>query len=98
METSLAFVRDVFLYGRLGVRYLANTFGTLRTVIISLECISGLDPPLQTNCPEWEIRLGVRYLANTFGTLRTVIISLERSEEHTSELQSLAYLACRLLL
>src|SRR2546425_5176308 len=29
---------------------------------------------------------------------RKVLVVLERSEEHTSELQSLAYLVCRLLL
>src|SRR2546425_4392206 len=32
------------------------------------------------------------------GLLRTYDVSLRRSEEHTSELQSLAYLVCRLLL
>src|SRR2546425_2992731 len=31
-------------------------------------------------------------------TPRTLIVTQQRSEEHTSELQSLAYLVCRLLL
>src|SRR2546425_8574931 len=31
-------------------------------------------------------------------TVKSIILSVMRSEEHTSELQSLAYLVCRLLL
>src|SRR2546423_15569955 len=38
------------------------------------------------NCPEPELQLAL------------LAPALERSEEHTSELQSLAYLVCRLLL
>src|SRR2546425_7948036 len=34
----------------------------------------------------------------SFGALHAVVKPLLRSEEHTSELQSLAYLVCRLLL
>src|SRR2546425_5075741 len=37
-------------------------------------------------------------LANTGALARGATDALQRSEEHTSELQSLAYLVCRLLL
>src|SRR2546425_6208048 len=47
-------------------------------------------------------RVGVGKLTtpNEYGQMTTVLerTSLARSEEHTSELQSLAYLVCRLLL
>src|SRR3989441_12878989 len=36
--------------------------------------------------------------AATFASLSTAMVTSARSEEHTSELQSLAYLVCRLLL
>src|SRR5687767_15309111 len=44
--------------------------------------------------------LGLQSLANVFSELVSYIPSViaSRSEEHTSELQSLAYLVCRLLL
>src|SRR5205823_15100618 len=41
---------------------------------------------------------GVATLANRFKPIQPFVISGARSEEHTSELQSLAYLVCRLLL
>src|SRR2546425_2519897 len=37
-------------------------------------------------------------LKNISGDIQSLAIGLLRSEEHTSELQSLAYLVCRLLL
>src|SRR5205823_7026440 len=39
----------------------------------------------------------LRYTIADLGTLRRRGASVQRSEEHTSELQSLAYLVCRLL-
>src|SRR2546425_6760859 len=43
--------------------------------------------------------VGLLYFANTFGSaFAKYKRPTERSEEHTSELQSLAYLVCRLLL
>src|SRR2546425_1522878 len=39
-----------------------------------------------------------KQLASADAARFTVIVGAERSEEHTSELQSLAYLVCRLLL
>src|SRR2546425_3796626 len=41
---------------------------------------------------------GLVYMMATIALLAGVIVALWRSEEHTSELQSLAYLVCRLLL
>src|SRR5687767_15858727 len=43
-------------------------------------------------------RAAVHHLGADLGLVRRPAGLLERSEEHTSELQSLAYLVCRLLL
>src|SRR5687767_15931269 len=44
----------------------------------------------------WEVRKDVEAFSNDISLTRT--FGRGRSEEHTSELQSLAYLVCRLLL
>src|SRR5262245_16369875 len=55
---------------------------------------AGPPSPLKPNCP-----LPATVLINPFGvTLRTRWLGASRSEEHTSELQSLRHLVCRLLL
>src|SRR2546425_7139561 len=47
----------------------------------------------------WALRLIVERLANRAHALgQGLVVKVMRSEEHTSELQSLAYLVCRLLL
>src|SRR5205823_9429939 len=67
----------------------------------------GMGPPSPSSMPapdEWMRRLGrlplmhqpgERWMYNTGSDVLGVLIA--RSEEHTSELQSLAYLVCRLL-
>src|SRR2546425_5561374 len=53
---------------------------------------------------DWIPSIGARYIVGIDGIslllilLTTLVGFLSRSEEHTSELQSLAYLVCRLLL
>src|SRR2546425_6176740 len=42
--------------------------------------------------------LKLQILLGTISLRRLLILQMTRSEEHTSELQSLAYLVCRLLL
>src|SRR2546425_9116539 len=49
------------------------------------------DPSLKAEDKKPERRAAVRKIA-------TEVFDVQRSEEHTSELQSLAYLVCRLLL
>src|SRR3989441_9160035 len=44
------------------------------------------------------VRLGVKLLAEAVRQIVMMPFTMTRSEEHTSELQSLAYLVCRLLL
>src|SRR2546425_3443372 len=46
----------------------------------------------------WEFGASVRRVVITDLIDNTFLAVIERSEEHTSELQSLAYLVCRLLL
>src|SRR2546425_9327940 len=56
----------------------------------------------RTRCRRERLALPVKYLfglsTSTAGTPGSSATSSVRSEEHTSELQSLAYLVCRLLL
>src|SRR5687767_15223078 len=52
-----------------------------------------IDPDSGEEVPTTEIQKGYEIEPGRF-----VILTEERSEEHTSELQSLAYLVCRLLL
>src|SRR3989441_4082746 len=70
-----------------------STFYTTASVLRTIEGILGLPPLSQYDA-------GATPLWNAF-TRRpdsTPFVHLPRSEEHTSELQSLAYLVCRLLL
>src|SRR2546425_492592 len=46
----------------------------------------------------WWLAVGVAVAGVVFITLWNLLMDTARSEEHTSELQSLAYLVCRLLL
>src|SRR3989441_4046604 len=65
----------------------------LNTDLIRLQCYEGLDAT--TSLYEWNYQrqlLHIRLLEQSDKPLEV------RSEEHTSELQSLAYLVCRLLL
>src|SRR3989441_5855022 len=59
-------------------------------------------PPLSRSAPlvrqSGEIHPPQVPSAFDYGSLRDARAAFERSEEHTSELQSLAYLVCRLLL
>src|SRR5205807_10122085 len=48
--------------------------------------------------PLWRAALQVWVAASADATLREQVVPLERSEEHTSELQSPCNLVCRLLL
>src|SRR5258707_10325422 len=57
-----------------------------------LDVVAGLDRALLV--PEHHEAIRLRHRAQDSGTLRAG----ERSEEHTSELQSRQYLVCRLLL
>src|SRR5687767_12394407 len=56
--------------------------------------VTSMDFPRTAELPE----VGLMILTSGGGTLPVAMISVSRSEEHTSELQSLAYLVCRLLL
>src|SRR2546425_2233045 len=44
------------------------------------------------------IAMSMVAIENAASAIGTMLIAIPRSEEHTSELQSLAYLVCRLLL
>src|SRR5687767_15682355 len=55
---------------------------------VALRELYGIGQPFYIQYAKWIARIVV----GDFG------VSMERSEEHTSELQSLAYLVCRLLL
>src|SRR5687767_15981324 len=48
--------------------------------------------------PIWRLDVRVGRVAELLGLLDALLDLAHRSEEHTSELQSLAYLVCRLLL
>src|SRR2546425_773799 len=82
---------------------LAQLFRTTRTVLVGTTSATGF--------MEMAVRNGVRQralslvdgafserFANLVRACGKECIRLDRSEEHTSELQSLAYLVCRLLL
>src|SRR5687767_15430682 len=61
----------------------------VRAVVVDLRIRAQRDDPEQHDLVQ--VR-GIREVA------RELVFALDRSEEHTSELQSLAYLVCRLLL
>src|SRR5205823_11297616 len=52
----------------------------------------------KTQTGETKPRIEVCFVLDTTGSMGGLIEPVVRSEEHTSELQSLAYLVCRLLL
>src|SRR5205823_13188010 len=54
--------------------------------------------PLRERETRWEIESGHKYEQGIPETMSIDATKHSRSEEHTSELQSLAYLVCRLLL
>src|ERR1035441_10837823 len=45
-----------------------------------------------------DVKIGDRVLFGKYSGTETKVVGTERSEEHTSELQSLRHLVCRLLL
>src|SRR3989441_9570674 len=67
-----------------------------RTALSSPSEVYAAFGPLMEDLPREVFRVALLDAQN--GLLRDVIVSEGRSEEHTSELQSLAYLVCRLLL
>src|SRR2546425_7117636 len=76
-------------------RLRARTPGA-RTALSSPSEVYAAFGPLMEDLPREVFRVALLDAQN--GLLRDVIVSEGRSEEHTSELQSLAYLVCRLLL
>src|SRR5205814_8351097 len=61
--------------------------------------IPNTDQPVRPFYVEYRLLdLDVREIVTEFGTLLSSIHTRNRSEEHTSELQSLRHLVCRLLL
>src|SRR2546425_5349739 len=73
---------------------------TLKIGLIATVLACGLGIPVGfvlATRPFWGRRAALTVI-NTALAFPTVVVGLLRSEEHTSELQSLAYLVCRLLL
>src|SRR2546425_3891159 len=82
-----------------------------RAQVVTWEPVSASDyPEIRAELREriqqdpWAAALGIQYLDLRRGYCRVRLrfqphmVNFQRSEEHTSELQSLAYLVCRLLL
>src|SRR2546423_11201451 len=67
----------------------------LQTQVVRCLCGPWLEGASLESLPSNE---QIASLLGTPGATETVKATLRRSEEHTSELQSLAYLVCRLLL
>src|SRR3712207_8942598 len=74
-----------------------SVIDTLRhdVVMLQMPTVFTLLAPPNSQGVEWLNRAKIRQPNKNYGT---VLGSLERSEEHTSELQSRQYLVCRLLL
>src|SRR5687767_15709118 len=73
--------------------YLASRGSACR---LSLVTLAGLDTRPSTNCSS--AASSVRRAISADASSCLIFRNTARSEEHTSELQSLAYLVCRLLL
>src|SRR5262245_65114226 len=94
MFLALRLSRPVFLEGEAGVgktALAAAIAGALETDLIRLQCYEGLD--VTHAVYEWDYARQIVELR-----IREAAGALDRSEEHTSELQSLRHLVCRLLL
>src|SRR3989441_3520218 len=90
--------------GRLGIRTLGFFWATTLAAIVIGFVVAALFLPLAGVTPDQQAALRqaaladsgfVRHAAEQIPTGARFLV--ERSEEHTSELQSLAYLVCRLL-
>src|SRR5205823_14903026 len=73
---------DLLFHTAVPVSFKTRLVSAKKNVVETIACIADL--------PDESSRIGARIQLN--------ILNVYRSEEHTSELQSLAYLVCRLLL
>src|SRR2546425_9633592 len=70
----------------------------LRQRLVQIARIPGLERHLHLVLGIRELRIGAEEQQRKVGEQLVQVLGERRSEEHTSELQSLAYLVCRLLL
>ena len=73
-------------------------FRYLRTVIVTAAVHRGFNSKLALILLTFRHRAGVRPYTSFYNLAEPYVFDKQRSEEHTSELQSQAYLVCRLLL
>src|SRR2546425_2770179 len=89
-DTATTEIYTLSLHDALPISDSLQTFGRLGTLKASVVASEGRgDAGTETSSPRAHRRVGF---------YQTVDVTTQRSEEHTSELQSLAYLVCRLLL
>src|SRR2546425_7150482 len=101
---AMPYMKQGAVPGWMGLMMIAGILGALAAVAISVPTaakLARLEVDARGGLPEAFQALRKRQIfaatiAGTFGLI--AMFAVTRSEEHTSELQSLAYLVCRLLL